>query len=83
MQLFWRGFKDNNVGENPMSVAKVTEIISSSSKGFDDAVAQGIKRANKTLKNIKGAWVKDQQVTVKDGKVSEYRVVMKVTFVLK
>jgi flavin-binding protein dodecin len=66
-----------------MSVAKVTEIISSSSKGFDDAVAQGIKRANKTLKNIKGAWVKDQQVTVKDGKVSEYRVVMKVTFVLK
>jgi flavin-binding protein dodecin len=66
-----------------MSVAKVTEIISSSSKGFDDAVAQGIKRANKTLKNIKGAWVKDQQVKVKDGKVSEYRVVMKVTFVLK
>jgi flavin-binding protein dodecin len=66
-----------------MSVAKVTEIISSSSKGFDDAVAQGIKRANKSLKNIKGAWVKDQQVTVKDGKVSEYRVVMKVTFVLK
>ena len=66
-----------------MSVAKVTEIISSSSKGFDDAVAQGIKRANKTLKNIKGAWVKDQQVTVKDGKVSEYRVVMKVTFILK
>lgn len=66
-----------------MSVAKVTEIISSSSKGFDDAVTQGIKRANKTLKNIKGAWVKDQQVTVKDGKVQEFRVVMKVTFVLK
>ncbi|MES9970177.1 MAG: dodecin family protein [Candidatus Thiodiazotropha sp.] len=66
-----------------MSVAKVTEIISSSNKGFDDAVTKGIKRANKTLKNIKGAWVKDQQVTVSDGKVTEFRVTMKVTFVLK
>jgi hypothetical protein len=66
-----------------MSVAKVTEIIASSNKGFDDAISNGIKRANKTLKNIKGAWVKDQQVTVKDGDITEYRVVMKVTFVLK
>ncbi|MBT2969859.1 MAG: hypothetical protein B6D72_07760 [gamma proteobacterium symbiont of Ctena orbiculata] len=66
-----------------MSVAKVTEIIASSNKGFDDAVTKGIKRANKTLKNIKGAWVKDQQVTVSDGKVTEFRVTMKVTFVLK
>ncbi|MEW8505916.1 MAG: dodecin family protein [Candidatus Thiodiazotropha sp.] len=66
-----------------MSVAKVTEIIASSSKGFDDAVSKGIKRANKTLKNIKGAWIKDQQVNVSKGKVTEYRVVMKVTFVLK
>ncbi|MCU7853303.1 MAG: dodecin family protein [Candidatus Thiodiazotropha sp. (ex Monitilora ramsayi)] len=66
-----------------MSVAKVTEIISSSNKSFDDAVNQGIKRANKTLKNIKGAWVKDQQVSVSGGKVTEYRVVLKVTFVLK
>ncbi|MCU7919908.1 MAG: dodecin family protein [Candidatus Thiodiazotropha sp. (ex Epidulcina cf. delphinae)] len=66
-----------------MSVAKVTEIIASSKKGFDDAVSQGIKRANKTLKNIKGAWVKDQQVSVSNGKITEYRVVMKVTFVLK
>ncbi|MET0068780.1 MAG: dodecin family protein [Candidatus Thiodiazotropha sp.] len=66
-----------------MSVAKVTEIISSSNKGFDDAVTKGIKRANKTLKNIKGAWVKDQQVTVSNGKVTEFRVTMKVTFVLK
>ena len=65
-----------------MSVAKVTEIIASSDKGFDDAVTKGIKRANKTLKNIKGAWIKDQQVTVNDGKVTEFRVVMKVTFVL-
>jgi hypothetical protein len=66
-----------------MSVAKVTEIIASSNKGFDDAITNGIKRANKTLKNIKGAWVKDQQVTVVEGKITEYRVVMKVTFVLK
>lgn len=65
-----------------MSVAKVTEIISSSSKSFDDAVESGIKRASKTLKGISGAWVADQKVTVKDGKVDEYRVVLKVTFVL-
>ena len=65
-----------------MSVAKVTEIISSSSKSFDDAVENGIKRASKTLKGISGAWVADQKVTVKDGKVDEYRVVLKVTFVL-
>jgi flavin-binding protein dodecin len=66
-----------------MSVAKVTEIIASSNKSFEDAVTKGIKRANKTLKDIKGAWVKDQQVTVNDGKVTEYRVTMKVTFVLE
>jgi flavin-binding protein dodecin len=66
-----------------MSVAKVTEIIASSNKGFDDAVSKGIKRANKTLKNIKGAWIKDQQVSVDNGKITEYRVTMKVTFVLK
>lgn len=66
-----------------MSVAKVTEIISSSTKSFDDAVATGIKRASKTLKGITGAWVADQKVTVKNGKISEYRVVMKVTFILK
>lgn len=66
-----------------MSVAKVTEIIASSNKGFDDAVNKGIKRANKTLKNIQGAWIKDQQVSVSNGKVTDYRVTMKVTFVLK
>lgn len=66
-----------------MSVAKVTEIISSSSKSFDDAVENGIERASKTLKGITGAWVADQKVTVKDGKIQEYRVVMKVTFILE
>jgi flavin-binding protein dodecin len=52
-----------------MSVAKVTEIITSSNKSFDDTVTKGIKRANKTLKNIKGAWVKDQQLSVDNGRL--------------
>ncbi len=65
-----------------MSVARVTEIIAGSSKSFEDAVRNGVKRASKTLKNVQGAWVKDQSVNVKDGKVTEYRVVLKVTFVL-
>ena len=66
-----------------MSVAKVTEIISSSAKGFDDAIASGLKRANKTLQNVKGAWIKDQKVVMEKGKITEYRVTMRVTFVLK
>jgi len=66
-----------------MSVAKVSEIISSSTKGFEDAVQVGIKRASKTLQGIQGAWVKAQKVVVKDGKVVEYRVIMRVTFILK
>ena len=66
-----------------MSVAKVTEIISSSTKSFDDAVTQGVARADKTLKNITAAWVKDQKVVVEKGKITEYRVSMKVTFILK
>ncbi len=65
-----------------MSVARVTEIISSSNKSFDDAVEKGISRACKTLKNVQGAWVQDQNVMVKDGKIKEYRVCLKVTFVL-
>lgn len=65
-----------------MSVAKVTEIISSSKESFEDAVAQGIKRASKTLKGVTSAWVQSQQVVVKDGKVKEYRVNLKVTFIL-
>ena len=66
-----------------MSVAKVTEIIASSKKGFEDAIEDGVKRASKTLKNVKGAWIKEQQVIVDDGKPVEYRVTMKVTFVLE
>lgn len=66
-----------------MSVAKVTEISCSSKKSFDDAVEVGIKRAAKTLKNVQGAWISEMKVAVKDGKISEYRVNMRVTFVLK
>ena len=66
-----------------MSVAKVTEISSSSKTSFDDAVATGIERAGKTVKNIRGAWIKEQSVVVDAGKISEYRVNMKVTFVLE
>jgi dodecin len=65
-----------------MAVARVTEIISSSSKSFDDAVANGIARAVNTLKNVEEAWVKSQKVVVRNGKVTEYRTVLKVTFVL-
>ena len=65
-----------------MSVAKVTEIIASSEKSFDDAFEKGVKRASKTLKGVTSAWVQDQQVKIKDGKVKEYRVNLKVTFIL-
>jgi dodecin len=65
-----------------MSVARVTEITSSSKKSFEDALDKGIARAVKTLKNVEGAWVQDQKVTLKNGKIDEYRVNMKVTFVL-
>ena len=66
-----------------MAVAKVTEIIASSTKSFDDAVASGIRRASKTIKNIRGAWVAQQKVKVEGSKITEYRVTMRVTFVLK
>ena len=65
-----------------MSVAKITEISSKSAKSFDDAIEQGINRANKTLKNVKGAWIAGMKVDCKDGKIASYRVDMKVTFVL-
>ncbi len=70
-------------GAFPMSVARVTEIISASNKSFEDAVNSGVARASKTLKNVRSAWVQDQKVTVEQGKISEYRVTLKVTFVLE
>jgi flavin-binding protein dodecin len=66
-----------------MPVARVTEITSSSNKSFEDAIHVGIERANKTLQNVKGAWIKEQKAVVDSGKITEYRVTMKVTFVLK
>ncbi|MBV2358787.1 dodecin family protein [Thalassococcus sp. CAU 1522] len=65
-----------------MTVARVTEIIASSATSFEDAVATGVDRACQTLKNVQGAWVQDQKVLVENGKVVEYRVNLKVTFVL-
>jgi len=65
-----------------MSVARISEIQSSSRESFEDAIEQGIKRANKTLRNVSGAWVKDQRMVISKGKIVEYRVLMKVTFVL-
>lgn len=66
-----------------MSIAKSSEISASSDKSFEDAVKNGVKRFSKTIDNIEGAWVKEQKVIVKDGDVSEYRVTMIVTFLLK
>jgi dodecin len=65
-----------------MSIAKVIEITSSSTKSFDDAITSGIARASVTIKDIQGAWVQEQKVVVAKGKVVEYRVNMKLTFVL-
>jgi flavin-binding protein dodecin len=70
-------------GGDVMSVAKVTEITASSAESFEDAVRQGIKRADKTLDKIRGAWIKEMKVDVEDGDVVAYRVDMKVTFLLK
>jgi hypothetical protein len=65
-----------------MTVARISEISSVSKKSFEDAILQGVTRANKTLKNVKGAWVKDQEVQIEDGKVTGFKVILKVTFVL-
>lgn len=65
-----------------MTVARVTEITATSPNSFDDAIKAGIARATKTLKNVKGAWVQDQEIRVDNDSIVEYRVHMKVTFVL-
>jgi flavin-binding protein dodecin len=67
---------------NTMSVAKVVEISASSPKGFNEATELGIQRATDTLKDVQGAWVKDMKVVVENGKITEYRVDLKVTFIL-
>lgn len=66
-----------------MSVARITEISATSSKSFDDAVKKGIKRASETLENVEGAWVQDMKVKCSKGEITEYRVILKVTFILR
>ena len=66
-----------------MAVARITEIKASSTKSFDDAVKEGVARASETLENITSAWVASQEVKVTNGKIAEYRVLLKVTFILK
>jgi hypothetical protein len=65
-----------------MTIGRITEITSTSTKGFDDAIQAGIKRATKTLENVTGAWVEDQEIGVKNNKIVEYRVRLRVTFIL-
>jgi flavin-binding protein dodecin len=65
-----------------MSVAKVSEISATSAKSFEDAIQQGLARATKTLRHIRSAWIKEQQVRCNEGKIVEYQVNMMVTFVL-
>ena len=66
-----------------MAVARVTEISSTSTKGFDEAIQDGIARATKTLRNVRSAWVKEQRVDIKNDKIAEYQVNLMVTFVLE
>ena len=66
-----------------MAIAKVIEIIASSTKGFEDAVSGGLAKAAETVSGIEGAWVKDTKVTVKNGKISEWRVILAITFIVQ
>jgi flavin-binding protein dodecin len=79
--LYWRA-RFERIRSAEMSVAKISEISASSKKSFEDAVQQGIKRFSTTVKNVEGAWIKEQKVTVSKGAIKEYRVTMKVTFVI-
>ena len=72
----------NSKGVRTGSVAKVSEISARSTKSFEDAVQIGVARANKTLRNLTSAWVKEQRMDIRDGKVTSYQVNMMVTFVL-
>jgi len=69
--------------ERTMAVARVTKIVASSPKSFDDAVKEGLKRANKTLRGLTGLRVLDQKCRIEDGKIAEYRVTLEITFILE
>ncbi|MDX1481068.1 MAG: dodecin family protein [Woeseiaceae bacterium] len=66
-----------------MSIARTTEIVASSEKSFEDAIRKGIKRYDETIDNVEGAWIKEQKIVIKKGEIIEFRVTMKVTFILK
>ena len=66
-----------------MSVGKVSEITATSKTSFEDAIQKGLRRANKTLRNIRSAWIKEQQVRLEKGKITEYQVNMLVTFIIE
>ncbi len=66
-----------------MTIAKVIEVIASSTTGFEHAVSSGIAKASETVHGIEGAWVKDTKVTVRDGKISEWRVILSITFIVR
>jgi len=66
-----------------MSVAKITELSATSTKSFEDAIQQGVERAHRSLRNVSGVWVKEQKLDVSNGKITDYRVLLKVTFVLE
>ena len=66
-----------------MSVARVTELSSTSEKSFEDAIRQGLERATKTLRGVTAAWVKEQRVALRDGKITHYQVNLQITFVLE
>ena len=65
-----------------MSIARITEISSTSKKSFEDAIQSGVARATQTLRNVRSAWVKEQQISIEDGKIAEYQVNLMITFVL-
>jgi flavin-binding protein dodecin len=65
-----------------MSIARITEISSTSKKSFEEAIESAVSRATKTLRNVRGAWVKEQQIKIEDGKIVEYQVNLMITFVL-
>jgi hypothetical protein len=75
------GFLKRRISD--MSIAKIIEISAASPVGFEEAIREGIARASRTLENIQGAWIKEQKIVVEDGQVTEYRVDMKVTFLLR
>jgi flavin-binding protein dodecin len=81
-RTFQSSANDLRLVEGSMAVAKVSEISATSSKSFEDAVQQGLSRASKTLRHIRGAWVKEQHVRCDEGKIVEYQVNMMVTFIL-